>query len=367
VHIRDAVKTLQPYRPGKTLEDVRQLGLDSCIKLGSNENPLGPAPEVREAIHRAEDDIRLYPESGAPRLKRALAEHIGCAPDTIIAGAGIDELLDLTLRCMLEPGDNIVLAFPGFIRYEVAARLSGGDVRRVPGSAAAPFAHDLPAMIAARDARTRAVVLVNPNNPTGSFFPRKDFEAYLEAIPPDVLTILDEAYFEFVQDPEQARGFDYVAGPKPLLVFRTFSKIHSLAGLRVGYGVGPPDLIGYLNRARLPFSVGVLAQEAAIAALRATAHVERSRALAREETRFLSDALETRGWRVFPTHTNFVFAEAPQPGGPLADGLLRRGFILRPLLGFGLGDRWFRVSHGTRPQNEEFLAALDAVLREPVR
>ena len=367
MHVRDVVKTLEPYRPGKTLEDVRRLGLDSVIKLGSNENPYGPAPQVMEAIQKAETNIRLYPESGAPRLRRALAEFTGHAVSNIVVGAGIDELLDLTLRAILEPGDNIVIAFPGFIRYEVAAHLCGGEVRRVAGRPETPYSHDLIGMLHAIDARTRAVVVVNPNNPTGSYFPKPEFERFIDGVPKNVLTILDEAYFEFVNDSNHANGFDYVKGPKPLLVFRTFSKIHSLAGLRVGYGVGPEDLIGYLYRAQLPFSVGVLAQDAAIAALSATDHVARSRELAQSETRFLSDALKQRGWRVFPTQTNFVFTESPQAGAPLAEGLMRRGFILRPLTAFGLGDRWFRVSHGTREQNEGFLNALDAVLREPVR
>src|SRR5262245_17715911 len=279
MHVRDAVKTLEPYRPGKTLEDVRRLGLDSVVKLGSNENPYGPAPEVMAVIRQSEGNIRLYPEAGAPRLRRALADVSGHPPQHINTGAGIDELLDLTLRCILEPGDNIVIAFPGFIRYEVAAKLSGGNVRRVPGPPAAPYAHDLPAMLNAIDDRTRAVVLVNPNNPTGSFFQRSEFERFLAQVPESVLTILDETYYELVVDPDQANGFDYVNGAKPLLVFRTFSKIHSLAGLRVGYGVGSPEIIAFLDRARLPFSVGVLAQDAAIAALSTSEHVAKSRAL----------------------------------------------------------------------------------------
>jgi len=367
MHVRDAVKTLEPYRPGKTLEDVRLLGLDSVVKLGSNENPYGPAPEVMEVIRRSEENIRLYPESGAPRLRRALAEFTGHPAEHIITGAGIDELLDLTLRCILEPGDNIVIAFPGFIRYEVAAKLSGGDVRRVPGPPNAPYSHDLTGMLKAIDGRTRAVVVVNPNNPTGSYFPKPEFERFLAQVPQEVLTILDEAYFEFVLDADQANGFDYVNGRKPLLVFRTFSKIHSLAGLRVGYGVGSPEVIAFLDRARLPFSVGVLAQDAAIAALAAPDHVERSRALAHSETQFLGEALRQRGWHTYSTQTNFVFAESPQAGGPIAEGLMRRGFILRPLTNFGMGDRFFRVSHGTREQNETFLAALDAVQRESER
>jgi histidinol-phosphate aminotransferase len=216
-------------------------------------------------------------------------------------------------------------------------------------------------MLEAVDARTRMVVLVNPNNPTGSIFTRSELEAYLEHVSDDVLTILDEAYFEFVDDPEYPDGLDYLDCGKPILVFRTFSKIHSLAGIRIGFGIGPADLLGFLDRGRLPFNVNHVAQEAAIAALAETGHVRRSRELAREETRFLGQALQERGWEVEPTWTNFVFARSPVPGEPVAGGLMERGFILRPLTPFGLDDRFFRISHGTREQNESFLTALDAV------
>jgi len=363
VHVREAVKTLRPYRPGQTQEDLRRFGVESCVKLGSNENPLGPAPAVLEAIRRSAESVRLYPEPGVPRLRRALADHYRRPVEEILTGAGIDDLLDLTVRCLLDPGDNLVLAFPGFVRYEVAACLAGGTPKRIPGSPASPYAHDLDAMLAAVDSRTRMIVLVNPNNPTGSMFPRHDFERFLDRVPSGILTVLDEAYFEFVDDPEYADGLTYLGGEKPLLVFRTFSKIHSLAGLRVGFGVGPADLIAFLDRARLPFNVSVPAQEAAIAALASPDHVRRSRVLAHEETDFLSVALRERGWQVEPTWTNFVFARCPVPGSPLAEGLMRRGFILRPLTAFGLDDQWFRISHGTREQNQALLAALDAVTR----
>jgi histidinol-phosphate aminotransferase len=361
MHIRNAVRTLQPYRPGQTLHDLQRFGVTSCVKMGSNENPMGAAPAVREAIVAAADQVRLYPEAGAPNLRRALAEHYGRKVTEIIAGAGIDDLLDLTSRCLLESGDNIVLAHPGFVRYEVAAALSGGETRRVPGPPEAPYTHDLDGMLAAIDARTRMVVLVNPNNPTGSLFHRDAFENYLDRVSPHVLTVLDEAYYEFVDETDHADGIDYVRGEKPVLVFRTFSKLHSLAGLRVGFGVGPEELIEHLDRARLPFDVGVIAQAAAIAALGETDHVVRSRELALSETKFLGRELGERGWKVEPTWTNFVFAKAPVPGETLAEGLMRRGFILRPLTAFGMSERFFRISHGTREQNIDFLAALDDV------
>jgi histidinol-phosphate aminotransferase len=362
--VRKAIRDLKPYRPGQTREDLRRYGLTEGIKLGSNENPLGPAPAVIEAMSRALEEVRLYPEPGAPRLCRALAEHYGRPAEEVLTGAGIDDLLDLTVRCALNPGDNLVLAHPGFVRYAVAAQCAGGEVRLVPGNSGSPYAHDLEAMLAAIDERTRIVTLVNPNNPTGSVFDRDRLESFLEQVPPDVLTILDEAYFEFVDDPDFPDGLEYVRGEKPLLVFRTFSKIHSLAGLRVGFGFGPPPLVEYLNRARLPFSVNTVAQEAAIAALAAGDHVARSRDLARSETRFLAQGLQKRGWRVEPTWTNFVFAEAPTAGGPLAEGLMRHGFILRPLTPFGLSDRFFRISHSTREVNERFLEVLDTVMRD---
>jgi histidinol-phosphate aminotransferase len=364
MHVRDAVKTLNPYRPGQTLHDLQRFGLTSGVKLGSNENPLGPAPEVRQAMLEALTESRLYPEPGAPRLRRGLAEHYHRRVEETIAGAGIDDLLDLTVRCMLDPGDELVLAHPGFVRYAVAAKAAGGVPKAIPGAPGSPYAHDLEAMLAAIGPRTRIVVLVNPNNPTGSMFTRDALGDYLDRVPEGVLTILDEAYFEFVEDPDYPDGLDYLERGKPLLVFRTFSKIHSLAGLRVGFGFGPPELIGFLDRARLPFNVNVVAQSAALAALGAGDHVVRSRRLARSETAFLARGLADRGWKPQPTCTNFVFAEAPLPGTPLAEGLLSRGFILRPLSGFGLPDTFFRVSHGTREQNEAFLRALDEVSAE---
>jgi len=364
MQLRDAVRNLEPYRPGQTREDLRRFGVTDCVKLGSNENPLGPAPAVLEAMARALDEARLYPEPGAPRLCRALADHYRRPVEEVLTGAGIDDLLDLTVRCALDPGDNLILAQPGFIRYAVAARSAGGEARLIPGSETAPYSHDLDSMLAAIDDRTRVVVLVNPNNPTGSMFPRDALERYLERVPTRVLTILDEAYFEFVDDPAYPNGLDYIAGEKPVLVFRTFSKIHSLAGLRVGFGVGPSELVENLNRARLPFNVNTVAQEAAIAALDTQDHVVRSRELARSETRFLAEQLSARGWVVEPTWTNFVFAQAPTAGGALAEGLMRNGFILRPLTPFGLSDRFFRVSHSTREVNEKFLAVLDTVMRD---
>jgi histidinol-phosphate aminotransferase len=361
MHIRDAVRTLEPYRPGQTRADLARFGLDRAVKLGSNENPLPPPPAVREAIVKAIDEVRLYPEPGAPRLRQAIAERYRRPVEETIAGSGVDELLDLTARVMLDPGDNLILAHPGFVRYAVAARLAGAEARLVPGTPAAPYEHDLEGMLAAIDDRTRIVVVVNPNNPTGSLIRRGDLERFLERVPPRVLTVLDEAYYEFVDDADYPNGLDYLGGERPLLVFRTFSKIHSLAGIRVGFGFGPAELIGFLDRARLPFSVNALAQAAGIAALGEEEHVRTSRALARAETAFLAAELSRRGWTVHPTATNFVFAEAPLPGGPLAEGLMRRGFILRPLTSFGLPDRFFRVSHGTREENVAFLAALDAV------
>lgn len=364
MHIRKAVKDLKPYKPGRPLRDLEAYGLSSGVKLGSNENPLGPAPGVVEAIAKACAEVRLYPEPGAPLLREALAKRYQRPLDTIITGAGIDDLLDLTLRSMLEPGDNIVMAKPGFVRYAVATQNAGGECREISGTAQEPYRHNLAAMLEAIDERTRAVVVVNPNNPTGAMVTRSEWESFWKQVPTSVLTILDEAYYEFVEDDQYPDGLNYLDDGRPLLVFRTFSKCHSLAGLRVGYGMGPASLIDYLDRARLPFSVNHVAACAAVAALESSDHVARTRALTHQEVPFLAKALSERGWEVHPSWANFVFARTPLPGTPLAQALLRRGFILRPLTGFGLTDDYFRVSHGTREQNEQFLRALDAVSAE---
>ena len=278
MHVRDAIRGLAPYKPGRPLRDLERYGLTRGVKLGSNENPLGPSPRVLEAMRRAVEETRFYPEPGAPLLREAVAARFGRRPEEVIAGAGIDDLLDLTVRIMLDPGDDLVLAEPGFVRYVVAAGSAGGRAEKVPGSADAPYAHDLDAMLAAIGPRTRMVVLVNPNNPTGSMFGRAALERFLDRVPDHVLTILDEAYFEFVDDPDYPDGMTYLDRGKPLLVFRTFSKCHSLAAVRVGYGVGPAELVGYLDRARLPFNVNGVAQAAALAALDDDEHVARSSA-----------------------------------------------------------------------------------------
>jgi histidinol-phosphate aminotransferase len=364
MHIRAPLKSLSPYRPGMSLHDLRRFGVSSCVKLASNENPLPPSQKVLKAMEEAVAGVRLYPEGGAPRLRTALAEHYGRPVEEVITGAGIDDLLDLTLRSMLEPGDNLVMAHPGFVRYAIAAMGIGAEVRRLPGPADDPYAHDLDGMVDAVDERTRMVVLVNPNNPTGTRFTRDDLERYLARAPRDVLTILDEAYFEFVDEPDHPNGLDYLDGDVPLLVFRTFSKIHSLAGVRVGFGFGPPELINHLDRVRPPFNVTSVAQAAALAALGDEEHLRASRDLARSETAFLTEELSRRGWIMGKTWTNFVFGRAPLRGDPLTEGLMRRGFIVRPLTGWGLEDCFFRLSHGTREQNLAFLAALDEVTRE---
>lgn len=364
MHVRLAVRQLTPYRPGRPLRDLARYGVAEGVKLGSNENPLGPSERVLDALRGALPDVGLYPEPGAPVLREALAARFGRRVEEVITGAGIDDLLDLTVRCMLDPGDSLVLAAPGFVRYAVAARCAGGAAKEIPGPPHAPYRHDLARMLDAIDDRTRIVVLVSPNNPTGALLRRDELEWFFARVPADVLTIVDEAYFEYVDDPDRPNGLDYLSGEKPVLVFRTCSKIHALAGLRVGYGFGPPELLGFLDRARLPFNVNALAQTAALAALDDAEHVERSRRLAREEVAFLDAELARRGWKTEPSWANFVFAEAPLPGDVLTEGLLRRGFILRPLTAFGLADRFFRVSHGTREQNVRFLAAVDEVRAE---
>ena len=363
MHIRKSIRQLKPYKPGRPLRDLEALGIQEGVKLGSNENPYPPSPKVIEAIQNAAQQVRLYPEPGAPDLREALAAHHGRRPNEVIAGAGIDDLLDLTVRVMLDPGDNLVLAEPGFVRYSVAAGSAAGEVKKIPGTDDAPYAHNLDAMLRAIDERTRIVVLVNPNNPTGSRFTNPELEDFLARVPENVLTILDEAYFEFVDDPDYPNGMNYLDGGKPLLVFRTFSKCHSLAGLRVGYGVGPVECLEHLDRARLPFNINSLAQAAALAAISDTDHIERTRTLAGQEVKFLTEGLRRLGFRVEPSWTNFVFAEAPVEGGPLAEELMRKGFILRPLTGFGLPDRFFRISHGTREQDQGFLEAMEQVLK----
>jgi histidinol-phosphate aminotransferase len=354
------IETLKAYVPGKPIEETeREYGLTNVIKLASNENPLGPSPQAVEAIQRAVGQLHLYPDGASFHLLRALAGHLGVEPSEVVLGSGSNELIELLIRTFMGPEDEGLVARGSFPAYKISLQSHGRRFVEVPMKDG--FFYDLPAMAAALNARTRIVFLANPDNPTGTAFTRADLEAFLARVPADVLVVHDEAYFEFVDAPDYPNGLDYFRKHPNVVSLRTFSKIHGLAGIRLGYGVMDAKLAGYVNRVRMPFNLTSLAQAAGLAALQDGEHVRRTRALNAEGLALLEAELPKLGARVPKSHANFVLADFGRPSLPLYEGLLRRGVIVRPMAGNGY-PTCLRISIGTPEQNARCLSALREVL-----
>lgn len=356
--IRRSILGITHYEPGKPIEEVqRELGIDDVIKLASNENPLGPSPRAVEAAEKLLAEAHIYPDGGAYRLKEALAADLGVEKDELIIGNGSDEVIKLLAEAFFQPEDEVIVADPTFGEYAYATQLMGARLVKVKGEG---LGHDLERMAAAVTEWTKAVFICNPNNPTGTMNNRGEFENFLRRIPERVLVILDQAYFEYVEAPDYPNGIDYRHDGR-VLTLRTFSKIHGLAGFRIGYGVGAKELVGYLNRVREPFNVNRFAQEAALAALTDTEHIQRSRELNRAGKDQLYRAFETMGLDYLPSEANFILFATPYPARDLFKALQRRGVIVRPADIFGLPNH-IRVTVGTPEQNQRFIRALQEVL-----
>ena len=357
--IRPALAELVPYEPGKPVEEVqRELGLDRVVKLASNEGPYGPFPAAREAIERAAAELNRYPDGGAYRLRQALAERHDVAFEEITVCAGADAVIGYVAQATLDPGDETVTGWPSFPSYVLDPLKVGGVPVRVP---LRHERYDLGALLAAVTERTKLVFVASPNNPTGTTNVRDELDSYFARVPAHVLTVLDQAYFEYLDDPEYPDGIEeYFKAGHRVLVLRTFSKIYGLAGLRVGYGVGPADVVAAIGKVRRAFDVTSVAQEAALASLGGAGEIERRRALNREAMTLLRDALRRRGYApVEPAVANFVFVRVGDAAA-LNEALLRHGAVVRPMGSFGAPDA-LRITAGT-PDEIAFLAqALEAV------
>ncbi len=359
--VNDPYLTLKPYVPGKPVSETeRELGITGCIKLASNENPYGPSPKAVTAIQRSLAGLNDYPDGGAYYLKQALAARHRVDARQIIVGNGTNELLEMVVRTCVRPGESVLYADPSFIVYKLAPLAAGCSIKRVPLTP--DLRYDLPALARAADAKTKLLVIGNPNNPTGTYVTARELEDFLGAVSEDLVVVLDEAYFEYASASDFPNGFDFLGWRKRLLVTRTFSKCYGLAGLRVGYGVGDLELVDYLNRGRQPFNVNSLAQVAALAALDDVEHLTLATRSNREEMARLVPALRARGFKVYDSQANFVLVDVHQDGEQLFQKLLRRGVIVRPVSNYGL-TTCVRVTIGTPAQNDRLLAAIDEVLR----
>jgi histidinol-phosphate aminotransferase len=356
------VRTLQAYPPGKPIEELeRELGIHDSIKLASNENPLGPSPRAVQAIAAALQGLHRYPDGSAFFLSRRLADRHGVSPEQIMVGNGSNELIELVVRTFLRPGDEAVMADQAFIVYKLVTQAVGATPRTVP---LRNFTHDLEAIGDAVTARTRLVFLANPNNPTGTIFSRSDWQSFLEAMRGrQLLVVADDAYAEFVDDPEYPDSVgDRGDGSIPVISLRTFSKLFGLAGLRIGYAVAPAAIIEVMSRIRQPFNVNQLAQVGALAALDDRDHIDRTLANNRAGMQRLCDGFATLGLTFVPSSANFVMVRVG-PGARVYEALLRQGVIVRPMDFYGFPEH-LRVTIGLPAENERFLGALTAVLRE---
>lgn len=350
---------LTPYQAGKPLEELtRELGLTDAIKLASNENPLGPSPKALEAIRAHLVSLHRYPDSHAYYLKEDLSRHLGIQPSQLILGNGSDEVLDLLVRALVPAGGEVISTTHTFLMYGLLTQAVGGVFRTVPLK---NMAVDLEAVARAVTDNTRLILLNNPNNPTGTVFTRRAWEDFLATLPPAVTVVLDEAYLDFVDDPDVPDSLHYVSEERPLVGLRTFSKAYGLAGLRVGYGFGPSELMDYLNRLRLPFNINRLAQVGARAALTDTEFLARTRELVRTGRAFLEEGLTRLGLTFLPSQANFMLIYLGRKGREVYQAMLHEGVIIRAMEAYGYPEH-IRVNVGLPEENQRFLLALKKVL-----
>jgi histidinol-phosphate aminotransferase len=356
--IPDYIRGLPVYVPGRPIEEVeRELKIRS-VKLASNENPLGPSPMAVEAMKKALGDSNRYPDGGTHALREKLAAMRGVNPEEIFIGLGSSEIIDLAARVTLRAGLQGLTSHGTYAPFSVAIRASGAELVLV---AQKHFAFDLKAMSKAITPKTTVIYLANPNNPTGTAFGAEEFAEFLGGVPDGVLVVLDEAYIHYAASLNLRHSEEAYRKRKNLLILRTFSKVYGLAGIRIGYAVGKPELVAALNKLRTPFNVSGVAQAAAIAALDDRQHVERCIAENASERSRLSEGLAKLGLRPVPSETNFVFMEVGPDAKEISDELLRAGVIVRPLGWMGFAEA-IRVSVGTAEENDKCLAAMAEVL-----
>lgn len=364
------VRRLSGYTPGKSLRQAQQESGVTCIKLASNETPFGPSPHAVRAMQAVLPECNFYPDNDARELRARLAERHGVEPGQVAVTAGSTALLGIIARTLLAPGLNAVTSKLSFIVYPIATRATGGELIEVPVK---HDGFDLDAVRAAINGNTRIVFLANPNNPTGTLVPAKELDRFLDKVPEHVITVLDEAYYDFAQYFAAERGVDYshwleyLQQERRVVVLRTFSKAHGLAGVRIGYGLGPVELMSHFTRMRTTFSISAVAQAGALAALEDQAHTTRALENNAREAPRLLEGLSELGYRPVPTWTNFVYCELGEDADAIARRMQAEGVIIRPLGPWGAPTA-IRVTIGTPEQNQTFLKAFRKIIEKvPVR
>jgi histidinol-phosphate aminotransferase len=352
---KKSILNISPYIPGKPIEEVeREHGIKNVIKLASNENPLGPSKLAVRAMRKKLGDVNLYPESGAYYLRKALAKKLKVNENMLVFGNGSNELLNLISEAFVEPGGEVMFSALSFVVYPIAADTVGGVQIQIPHK---DFRHDIDGFIKRLSTRTKLVFICNPNNPTGAIITGSEFEKFMQAVPSNVIVALDEAYFEFVQDRDFPDGVKYLSKYPNLIVLRTFSKIYGLAGVRIGYGIADPDIIGLIERVRPPFNANLLAQFAAEAALKDKKHVAATIKNNEAGKEYLYSEFKKLGIKYVPTYANFIFVKFNSNSKVVFEALLKEGVIIRPQF-----DNFARITIGTMKQNIKLIKSLKVIL-----
>lgn len=357
----DGVRQLVPYKPGKPIEELeRELGLTQIIKLASNENPLGPSGKALTAIQSALTDLSLYPDGSGYRLKKALAGKLSVGIGQITLGNGSNEILELVARAFLTPDCEVIYSQHSFAVYSLVSQAVGAQAVVTP---AVNFGHDLSAMLARVNEKTRLIFIANPNNPTGTILSQGELKRFLNDLPENCLCVLDEAYYEYVCKRGQDDSISWLPGRPNLIVSRTFSKAYGLAGLRVGYSISSPEVADILNRVRQPFNNNSLALLAAEAALDDVEHLQKTIEVNSKGMQQLTEGFQNLGLHWIPSAANFVSVNLNEPAHPIYEGLLKKGIIVRPVANYEMPNH-LRVSIGTPDQNRLFLQALSECLSD---
>ncbi len=360
LNIPEHLSAIKPYVPGKPLAELeREYGITDSIKLASNENPLGPSPKALDAMIDHARRMNRYPDEPGYDLLQGIAARHGVSPHHIITGNGSDEILGLLGQVLLQPGDEIIVPMPTFSIYANVAQTAGAVAVKVP---LADLHIDLDAMAAGVNERTRLIFICNPNNPTGQVVSRRAFESFLNALPARVVVVVDEAYAEFIREPDTIRGMDYLEADVHVVTLRTFSKAFGLAGLRVGYGIMPEQLADILNRVRMPFNVNGMAQAAAVAAMSDHDFLQKTIDLVHQGLDWFYAQLDRRGIRYVPSQSNFFLIDVGRDADEVFSRMLHLGVIVRSMSGYGI-PQCIRINAGLPEENRRFLKALDQVLQ----
>jgi histidinol-phosphate aminotransferase len=357
--VRKGILDLKPYIPGKPIEEVkRELGLKEVIKLASNETSVGPSPLAVAAIKKELKNINLYPEGSSRFLREKIAQKLNLDKEMIIVGNGADNVIDLVGMAFINDGDEVITGEITFPAYETTTKIMGGKLILIKLK---DFRFDLEKIAQKINEKTKIVFLCNPNNPTGTIVDKEAVDRFIKQVPEDVVVVSDEAYYDYVEDKNYPNSLSYVLEEKNVIVLRTFSKIAGIAGVRIGYGIAKPELIGYLNRVVNPFATNRLAQVAALASLDDEEHYRKVLRSNQEGKKYLYKELKELTLFYLPTEANFIFIDIKENSEAVFEKLLKKGVIIRPGKTWGCPN-FIRVTIGTPYENEKFIQALKEIM-----